>query len=247
MRITAIVQARMGSTRLPGKVLMHVGGETVLGRMVRRLQRASSLGQIVVATSTSPQDEAIVRECERLQVASFCGPEHDVLLRYFQAAEQFGADIVVRVTADCPLIDSAIVDDVVRLCLKEQADLACNELPRTFPRGLDVEVLTIQALRKASEISDQPYQREHVTPVIYERPDIFRIVSVRADRDFSRHRWTLDTAEDLQLIRAIYSHFDNRDDFTWHEVIELLEQRPDLLEINSHIVQKPVRQSASVF
>src|SRR5712692_6172774 len=228
MRVTAIIQARMGSTRLPGKVLMDLGGETVLSRVVRRLRRASRINEVVIATTDSQKDDAIVAACQQLKVAHFRGSEDDVLGRYLRAAERFQADSVVRITSDCPLIDPGLVDEVICAFVDQQADLACNELPRTFPRGLDAEVFTLEALRRANEISDQPHQREHVTPVFYERPDLFRLVGVRGQQDFSHYRWTLDTPEDLRLLRGIYAHIENRDDFGWREVIALMERFPDL-------------------
>jgi spore coat polysaccharide biosynthesis protein SpsF len=246
MNITAIVQARMGSTRLPGKVLMDVGGESVLARVVRRLKRASHLREIVIATSDRPNDDAIVRECERMAAPCFRGSELDVLERYCRAAEQFRCDVVVRITSDCPLIDPEVVDEVIAAFLDKKADLACNEFPRTFPRGLDVEVFSIGTLRRAQEISDQHYQREHVTPVIYERPDLFSVISVQTEPDLSHYRWTLDLSEDLALIRAIYAHFDNRDDFGWGEAVELMRSRPELAAMNAHVAQKAVRQVAKI-
>lgn len=246
MNITAIVQARMSSTRLPGKVLMDLGGETVLARVACRLRRASQIGEIVIATSSGAKDDVIVRECDRLHVSCFRGSEDDVLDRYWRAAEQFRCDVVVRVTSDCPLIDPEVVDEVIAAFLDKKADLACNEVPRTFPRGLDVEVLTIDALRRTQEMSDQSYQREHVTPVIYERPDLFSVISIQTQPDLSHYRWTLDTGEDLALIRAIYSHFENRDDFGWRAAVKLMRRRPELAEINAHIAQKPVRQIAKI-
>src|SRR6266567_6285923 len=201
----------MASTRLPGKVLMDLGGHTVLSRVVRRLRRASRLHEIVVATTGSPQDTAIVEACYGLGVPCFCGSEEDVLDRYLRAAEKFGADAVVRITSDCPLIEPGLVDEVIQCFFEKHADFSCNVMPRTYPRGLDAEVFTIEALRKAWKISDQPHQREHVTPLFYERTDIFRSVVVRVEPDYSRYRWTLDTPEDLRLIRAIYSHFKGGD------------------------------------
>jgi spore coat polysaccharide biosynthesis protein SpsF len=246
MRVVAIVQARMGSTRLPGKVLMDAGGETVLSRVIARLSRAKRIDEIVIATTKLSADDAIVKEARRKKIESFRGSEQDVLDRYCQAAAVYCADIVVRITADCPLIDSSVVDDVIEACLTNQADLACNELPRSFPRGLDTEVFTTAALLRADEIAKQPYQREHVTPVFYERQDMFHLFSVSAERDYSQHRWTLDTAEDLELIRAIYSHFDNKNDFGWRDSIALMERLPYLATINAHVVQKPVCDSATV-
>jgi spore coat polysaccharide biosynthesis protein SpsF len=149
---------------------------------------------------------------------------------------------VVRITADCPLIDPEVVDNVVRALIERRADFACNVLPRRYPRGLDTEVFTIEALEKTWRGSDQPHQREHVTPLFYERPEMFHLASVREDQDFSRYRWTLDTPDDLRLIREIYSHFDN-DHFGWRDVIALMERLPELPAINAHIVRKSAHHS----
>lgn len=243
MKITAIIQARMGSTRLPGKALTDLGGETVLRRVVRRLRRASLINEIVVATTGSPKDAAIVLACTGLEVACFRGSEEDVLDRYFRAAEEFRSDAVVRITSDCPLIDPALVDEVIQCFVEQHADFSCNVMPRTYPRGLDAEVFTTEALRKAWLISDRPHQREHVTPLFYERSDIFRLAAVRGEQDYSQYRWTLDTPEDLGLIRAIYSYFENGDGFGWREVVALMERSPELVEMNAHVAQEPVREN----
>ncbi len=208
MKVIAIVQARMGSTRLPGKVLVDLGGQPVLSR--------------------------------------FRGAEEDVLDRYYRAASLYGCDAVVRITSDCPLIDPELVDQVVHEFIESKADYASNVLVRTYPRGLDTEVFTMTGLREAWRIAVQPHQREHVTPVFYERPDLFRLASVRDEQDYSRYRWTLDTPDDLRLIRAIYGHFGNRDDFSWRQAIGLIEQIPELHNINAHVLQKPVQESVSV-
>jgi len=244
MKITAIIQARMGSTRLPGKVLMDLGRQTVLSRVVRRLARASRIDELVVATTGSARDEPIVEACKGLGVLCFRGSEEDVLDRYFLAAEKSEAGAVVRVTSDCPLIDPELVDAVIESFLEQHADFACNVMPRTYPRGLDTEVFTSEALRKAWEVSDQPHQREHVTPLFYERADIFRLATVQGEPDYSRYRWTLDTPEDLKLIRAIYRHFNDNDSFGWREAIALMEASPELVNMNAHIAQKAVRATA---
>jgi spore coat polysaccharide biosynthesis protein SpsF len=232
----------MGSTRLPGKVLIDLGGATVLSRVVRRLRRCSQLEEIVVATTHRATDQVIVASCAQLGVACFRGSETDVLDRYYSAAEAFSADAVVRITSDCPLIDPEVVDNVVRALIERRADFACNVLPRTYPRGLDTEVFTMEALEKAWRGSDQPHEREHVTPLFYERPEMFHLASVREDQDFSHYRWTLDTPDDLRLIREIYSHFDN-DHFGWRDVIDLMQRLPALPAINAHIVQKSAQHS----
>lgn len=242
MNIVAIIQARMGSSRLPGKVLLELGGETVLGRVVRRLRRSRQISNIVVATTTEPADEAIVAECDRLQVLCFCGSERDVLDRYDQAAHANAAEAVVRVTSDCPLIDPELVDKTVELFRDEHADYASNVFPRTYPRGLDTEVFTFDALGRAWREAREPHQREHVTPYLYEHPRIFKLVSLSGAADYSHYRWTLDTREDLELLRAIYSRLDGGDAFSWREVLRLMEREPELAELNSHVLQKTVRQ-----
>lgn len=232
----------MGSTRLSGKVLLDLGGATVLARVVRRLRRSLQISQIVVATTTASADEAIVSECERLQIPSFRGSEDDVLDRYYQAARLYSADSVVRITADCPSIDPTLVDETIRVFKDEHADYASDVLPRTYPRGLDSEVFTTAALERAWREAREPYEREHVTPYLYEHPEMFRVVSARGDVDYSHYRWTLDTPEDLSLLRAIYARFDNRDDFHWQDVIALMEREPELAGLNSQVLQKSLRE-----
>lgn len=236
----------MGSERLPGKVLMDLGGETVLARVLRRLARASRIDEMVVATTDSANDYEIVSECARLQVSCFRGSEHNVLDRYVKTAEQFRSNLIVRITADCPLVDPEVVDEVVAACITKNVSLSCNDVPHTFPRGLDVEAFTIEALRRVQDMADEPYQREHVTPLIYERPDIFRTYLVKGDRDLSHIRWTIDTPEDLQLARAIYAYFENRDHFGWREALQLVDSTPEVAKINAHIAQKPVIGIANV-
>jgi spore coat polysaccharide biosynthesis protein SpsF len=246
MKISAIVQARMGSTRLPGKVLMDLGGQTVLARVLRRLGRASRIHEVVVATTCGAGDDAIAQECDRLHVSCFRGSQGDVLDRYLRAAEKFRSDLIVRITADCPVIDPEVVDEVVAACITRRVDLSCNDVPGTFPRGLDVEAFTLNTLHRIHQMADQAYQREHVTSLVYERPDIFRTYLVKGNRDLNHLRWTVDAPEDLQLIRVIYARFGNRDDFGWREALELVDCHPELAEINAHIAQKPATEIANV-
>lgn len=238
MKTVAIVQARMGSTRLPGKVLMDLGGKSVLARVVRRLQRSEKIRDIVVATSIHPADDAVVRECQLLNAACFRGSEHDVLDRYYCAAKEFRAEIVVRITSDCPLIDPAVTDETIAAFFDEHVDYASNTVPPTFPRGLDVEVFTFKALERAWMESTNSYEREHVTPYFYEHPELFRLGSIRNQTDCSRHRWTLDTTEDLMLIRELYDRLGNRDDFTWQDALAVVSREPELAELNAKVLQK---------
>ncbi len=236
----------MGSTRLPGKVLIDIGGQTALCRVVRRLSRAELINEIIIATTISSLDDAIVAEAERLQVGVFRGSEHDVISRYLGAAETLSANVVVRITSDCPLIDPELTDQVLGEFCRQKADFAFNDVPNRLPRGLDVEVCSLEALRKANSIADQPYQREHVTPLFYERPDLFKTVAIRAEKDLSHYRWTLDTPQDLTLIRAIYENFSNQNNFSWHEIVELMEREPELARMNSAVVQKSMHDVAPV-
>jgi spore coat polysaccharide biosynthesis protein SpsF len=242
MKIVAIIQARMGSTRLPGKVLMDLGGETVLAHVVRRLRRATLIDEIVVATTNSTADRAIVHECQHLCVRVFRGAKSDVLDRYYQAAQCISAEGIVRITSDCPLIDPEVTDNTIRAFLERRPDYASNTLQRTYPRGLDTEVMTRDALECAWRGARLSYQRAHVTPYIYENPDRFCVLSVKCDADYSRHRWTLDTPEDLAFLRAVYDRADNDVSVSWRDVLALLEREPELVELNRDVVQKALQE-----
>jgi spore coat polysaccharide biosynthesis protein SpsF len=242
MKVVAIIQARMGSTRLPGKVLMDLCGATVLDRVLNRLTRSRLIQESVVATTLEPADDAIVEHCVRTARKIFRGSEQDVLDRYYRAAKQMGADVVVRITSDCPVIDPEVADATIRAFLEQRADYASNTRVRTYPRGLDTEVMTMQALERAWRESTKPYQREHVTPYIYENPNEFKLHGIENDTDCSQHRWTLDTPEDYQLLGTIYTRLEGRDDFAWRDVLELVEGDPALANINRHIAQKAVHQ-----
>lgn len=241
MKIVAIIQARMGSTRLPGKVLKDLAGDTVLARVVNRTQRARELHQVVVATSVLPADDAIVSECERLGVAFFRGDEADVLDRYYRAAQQFAADVVVRITSDCPLIDPELIDEHIQR-LRERwnhVDFVSNMGHPSYPLGLAVEAMPADVLARMHRMSDTAELREHVTTLAYVQPNLFRWEHVRFSRDLSHLRWTVDTKEDLELVRLILQRFAH-DHFSWSEVLPLLEQNPAWLEINRDVRQKPV-------
>ncbi len=204
------------------------------------MQRAKLVNEVIVATTDLAGDDPIVKECTHRGVAYFRGSESDVLDRYYQAAKAFGAEAVVRITSDCPLIDPRLVDEMIQVFISGEADYASNVIPRSYPRGLDTEVFTASALERAWLEAKESHQREHVTPYFYEHPELFRMASATADADYSRYRWTLDTSEDLELIRAIYSRFDNLDDFDWQEVLALMNREPDLADLNSRVVQKAV-------
>lgn len=244
MKTVAIIQARRGSTRLPGKVLKDLGGQTVLARVLARLRPARLIDELLVATTHAPADDTIVSECHRCSVAVFRGDEHDVLDRYYQAAKTAAADVVVRITSDCPLIDPEISDHTIAEFSKAHPDYASNSLLRSYPRGLDTEVMSIAALSRAWQEARNPHEREHVTPYLYEHPEKFKILSVTADADYSRQRWTLDTPEDLEFVRSIYARFSGNAIFSWRDVLRLLEREPELLKINGAVMQKALHQDS---
>jgi spore coat polysaccharide biosynthesis protein SpsF len=240
MKIVAIIQARMGSTRLPGKVLLDLAGEPMLVRVVKRTQRAKMLDEVVVATTVQLADEAIARLCSEHSWPCFQGSEEDVLDRYYQAAIAHRAGAVVRITSDCPLIEPEIVDRVVQAFLdgQQEIDYVSNTFPRRmFPRGLDTEVVRFGVLEKVWHEDHDPTWREHVTPYIYRHPELFNIHGIVNEVDLSHMRWTVDTTEDLVFMKHIYEHFGN-DRFSWREVLSVLGQHPKWIEINQKVAQK---------
>lgn len=245
-RTVAIVQARMGSTRLPGKCLIDIGGQPMLARVVDRVSRAERIDAFVVATTTNAADDLLVRLCRDRGWEWFRGSESDLLDRYLGAATEHDAQIIVRITSDCPLVDPGVIDLVVdRLVEAGPADYASNTLGRrTYPRGLDVEAFTREALLRAWEEDDEPGWREHVTPYVYRHPEVFRLVPIALERDLSGHRWTVDTAEDLKLVRRLYAHLPT-DGFDWTDVLALVESHPEWTRINAHVEQRRVPDPGS--
>ncbi|BAY60656.1 acylneuraminate cytidylyltransferase [Calothrix brevissima NIES-22] len=244
MKIVAIIQARMGSTRLPGKVMKELCGQTVLAHVIFRVKACSLIDEVVVATTTSYADNPIVTEAEKCGVKWFRGSEEDVLSRYYLAAKQYSADVVVRVTSDCPLFDPEVLSQMLEYFQDEtseglEIDYLSNCLNRSYPRGLDAEVFTFGVLEKAFQAAQKPYEREHVTPYIYEHPEIFALHNQTYDEDISNYRWTLDTEEDWKLIQAVYVDlYQEGEIFTTDEVIALLKAKPELVNLNIHVKQK---------
>jgi len=243
MKVIAIVQARMGSTRLPGKVLKQLGGgRSVLSWVIERVRQFSRIDSLLIATSLEPADDAVAKEAERCSAEVFRGNESDVLDRYYQGACHAGADVIVRITSDCPLIDPEVSDRTIQKFLDERPDYASNALERTYPRGLDTEVMKFSALERAWKEASEPYQRAHVTPYLYQNPDKFRLLSVKGEVDFSGYRWTLDTKEDAEFLQEVYARLGGSVDFSWRDVLGLLQREPVLAEKNQHIRQKALRE-----
>ena len=241
-RIIVIIQARMSSTRLPGKVLKEIAGKPMLAWVVERARGAQTVSEVVVATTVEPSDDPIVSFCAQMGYACTRGSLTDVLDRYYQAARAYNADVVVRVTADCPLIDPAEIDHVVREYQRSGVDFAANRLPppfgRTYPIGLDTEVCSFAALERAWREAKEPYQREHVMPYLYEEPGRFKVLRVDHDPDYGDLRWTVDTPQDLELVRAIFERMAGRVDFGWLDVLELFQHEPELARLNAGVGQK---------
>jgi len=230
----AIVQARWGSSRLPGKVLEDIGGRPLLARVVERVQASTTCDAVVVATTTDVQDDLVVDLARQCGADTFRGSVDDVLDRFHRAAAEAGADVVVRITADDPFKDPEVIDLVARQLLDDSAlDYASNTLAPTFPEGLDVECFTFRALEQAWEQAELPSEREHVTPFIWTHPDRFALRNVASEHDFSHLRWTVDYPDDLDFARAVYERLAGRDMFNWHDVLELLEREPQLSAINA--------------
>lgn len=244
MKIVIIVQARMGSTRLPGKVMKKVMGKTLLEYLLERLQRVEKANDICVATTTKLQEQPILDVCFQMSVKTFRGSEEDVLERYFLAAQKLNADVVVRVTSDCPLIDPREVDKLIGYYLKhsDQYDYISNGLEPSYPIGMGAEIFSFEALKKAYENAESEPEREHVTPYIYRHPEWFRLGNVAYENDHKDHRWTVDTPEDLQLVsKIIESLYPVKPEFSIEDILNLFRKNPEWKEINSHIVQKVVR------
>ena len=245
--VVAIVQARMGSSRLPGKVLADIGGQPMLHRVVIRARRSQFLGQVVVATTTDQQDDPIQSLCKSHGFPYFRGDPYDVLDRYYQSAQLFNASVIVRLTADCPLIDPGEIDRTLIAFLNAEVDFASNRLPppwkRTTPIGMDTEVVTFEALERAWREADTKYAREHVMPYFYEKAGRFQVLLVDHYPDLSHLRLTVDTQADLTLVREIFRHFGNTDEFSLQEILDLLKNSPELLKINADIQHKSYKET----
>lgn len=245
LKVVCIIQARMGSSRLPGKVLKEICGRPMLDWVVTRASRARLLDKTLVATTVSAADNPLAELCEERGVDCFRGSEFDVLDRYYQAARAAKADIVVRLTADCPLIDAGLIDAVIQALINQEADFAANRLPpphhRTYPIGLDVEAARFSALELAWRRADQPYEREHVMPFLYDPAHGFKVVVMDHEADRGACRWTVDTAEDLRFVRRVVEHFGCRDDFSWLDVLELIGNAPEIASINAGVEHKALK------
>lgn len=234
MKVVAIVQARMGSTRLPNKVMKPIGGVPMIELLLKRLAKSQKLDQIVVATSTDQRNQPLVEHVQSLGFACEQGSKNDVLERYVQAAEKHQANVVVRITGDCPLVDPALVDDCIREFLQQNVDYLSNTNPPTYPDGLDVEVMQFSALKQAADETKKLFDLEHVTPFIRES-GTFSKAALQNNEDLSALRWTVDDPEDFEVITNVFAHFSPNIHFAWQDVLALQKTQPALFAANQKI------------
>lgn len=246
----------MGSSRLPGKVLLDIAGKAMIQRVIERTRRASTLDGVVVATTIHPSDDPLATFSASMGVPVTRGSLHDVLDRYYRAACAYSADLIVRITADCPAIDPTLVDQAVTTLLDGGYDFVSNRLPppfaRSFPIGLDVEVCTFAALERAWMEADQPFHHEHVMPFIYEGVELkkkaslatgisprgFKIALLHHRPNYGSLRWTVDTPEDLEFMRRVFEYLQDKNDFTWYDLLAVVQKHPELAEINAQVRHK---------
>lgn len=244
LRIVVIVQARMASTRLRGKVLKEVLEKPLLSFLLERLKHVKGIDQIVIATTTNPEDQEIVEFCHLEQAPFYRGSSEDVLDRFYRAAKPFAPDIVIRVTSDCPLIDPKRVEEVLHFFVQHfpNYDYVSNSHIRSFPVGMDTEVFSFKALEEAALEATLPEEREHVTPFIYRRPKRYKLGLIKHDPSFAHYRLTVDTAEDFELIsRLIQTLYPSNPCFSMEDIIEVLNKHPDWMSINAAVKHKEIR------
>jgi spore coat polysaccharide biosynthesis protein SpsF len=233
MNTIAILQARMGSSRLPGKVLKPILGRPMLELQIERLRRCKKIDRLVVATSVNPEDQAIADRCHRVGVDCFRGDPENVLDRFYRAAKQYNPGHVVRLTGDCPLADPSLIDDLVEFYLAHGYDYASNCHEPSLPDGLDAEIFSFSALEQAWREAELPSHLEHVTLFIRSNPNRFKIASYRYHTDLSHLRWVVDEPEDLEFVRRVYEAiYPIKPEFGTEDILALLERRPELLKLN---------------
>lgn len=236
MKIVAIVQARMGSTRLPGKVMQPIGKKPMIGLLLERLSKSKKIDQIILATSVDSRNDPLAAYVESIGYTSFRGSENHVLERYYQAAKGANADIVLRITGDCPVIDPELVDVVIENFLSSGADYGSNISPPTFPDGLDTEIFSFEALATAYREAQTEREFEHVTPYLRENSK-FKKYSLNNEEDFSNRRWTVDEPKDFEVITKVFEFFHPRIDFRWRDIIDLQKTKPEIFSINDHLLR----------
>ncbi len=234
--IAAIVQARMGSTRLPGKVMKPFSGKPMLWHIIDRLKHSKKIERIIMATTVKEDDKVIVKLAEEIGIDIFCGSSEDVLDRYYQSASVFNVEHIIRITADCPLIDPSVIDEIVDYYQSRDDDYVSNTINPSYPDGLDTEIFSFKALERAWREAKKPSEREHVTPYIYNHPELFRIYNCTNCVDHSGMRWVIDEDADYRFVTEVYKYlYKYGEIFYMDDVLDLLSKHPELNDINKNI------------
>ena len=236
-RVIGIIQARMGSTRLPGKTLIDICGKPLLEHVLDRIQKSTKIDKIVIATTDNIEDKPIVDFSARRGISCFCGSEEDVLDRYYQCAKLYKGDIIVRITADDPFKDPEVADLIIEEILQDdKLDYVSNTIRLTYPEGLDIEVFRFRALEKAWQEATSVLDREHVTPYIWLHPNLFKLKNIEYKKNLSHMRWTLDTPDDLVMTKAVYKELYKKGGlFLMKDVLDLMEKHPEIEELNANV------------
>ena len=237
MNVNAIIQARCGSTRFPNKVFAIIDGKPLLWHVVNRLKHATKIDDIIVATTVSEKDDKIEEWCKENDVHCFRGSEENVLNRYYSASEAFPSDYVVRITADDPFKEPKVIDAVITKLIEEGYDHVTNNLPPSFPEGLDCEAFKKSALDRSEKEAETAFEREHVTQYIYHHPEIFKIGNVSNGKNLSYLRWTVDKDVDFEMVKAVYAHRNpaNKGILLMDEILDILKANPEIEKINSEV------------
>lgn len=236
--ILAILQARVSSTRLPGKVLKTLQGKPMISHQIDRILKSKKIDKLIIATSTDKSDDSLETIAKNINVDCFRGSLNNVLTRFYDAAFQYQPGHIVRLTGDCPLTDPKIIDQTISFYLAGDYDYVSNSVEATFPDGLDVEIFSFQTLQEAFTEAKFPSQREHVTPFINSQPDRYQLGCFKQSTDLSHLRWTVDEPEDFEFVKEIYrSLFPKNPDFGMHDVLNLIEQNPELPSINNNFTR----------
>jgi len=236
--ITAIIQARMSSTRLPNKVLKTIVGKPMLALQIERIKQSKLINKIIVATSTQTADDDIAQLCKTLNIDCFRGSLTDVLARYYQCTDKYPTDHIVRLTADCPLTEPQIIDDVITLHLQSKSDYTSNCRLPCLPDGLDVEVFTKSALVFSHQKAIKPSEREHVTQFMRNHGNLFKLTDFHYKPDLSQLRWTVDETNDFEFVTQVYQYlYPQKPQFTMHDILTLLNEKPELNTINQNIIR----------
>ena len=233
MKPVVIIQVRMGSTRLPGKVLKKLNGITVLESLLNQLNYSKLLNDKIIATTSNLEDDVIVNFCKSKEIKCFRGSQDDVLDRYYNCAKKFSINTILRITSDCPLMDPQVVDNVIDFYLKNSYDYVNNFHKRTYPYGNDVEIFSLKVLEKVWEKATKPSEREHVTPYIYNNPDEFSLGWIENKENLSEFHWTVDRKEDLIFVQKIFKKISKRP-ILMKDIIDVIKDDPSLLEINKN-------------